>query len=570
MTTFDAHWNQLLGAAADPGDIIGSIREEAINHYFEKHHQLDNSRYSVTKTIVAKVDEGGTLRDVPVTLTVRATTPVIVNFAPFAGVGGAAVGGQWTDLAAPPPEPALNASNVQLRVERVQLSLSWQSVFSPGTTYSWQPSPILFEAEAYVRLTTINDPENESRHALNLQLMRARFDRPARAVLERELQELIARLPVADQAIVQKHAVDKFDELLVIALNTAALELAPRFAASLEIPVPVIAKKHLIPRNLLVSENIVSVSFGLAENQLRRSAEEALRRAMAEVRFALDQDIEEAGGLRELVVANGDSVDWDDLDSVKNVEILSEEEIAAKLVHLNQVVGRQEKRLKNQMAVPAPAGPPAIRDGVAVALNERLLDAIAATFTRTAPDECTNWLDLGAVRGRACYWARIFDADVKIGEASGQLRVGGAVAVDVGGSIEACVRKFWDCSWKWACSQLRLAVRGRPGIELSLAHSNFIAFSARITGRLSLESNLPFPFDKVISAVSGIIWEAIKAVLNAFISQIQIVLVPPKLEVPKQRTAIALSGFTPHYYPFNGGTTPQQRFAAFQVGITAG
>jgi hypothetical protein len=90
--------------------------------------------------------------------------------------------------------------------------------------------------------------------------------------------------------------------------------------------------------------------------------------------------------------------------------------------------------------------------------------------------------------------------------------------------------------------QLRMAVTGRPQVDLALLHNKYIAFSARIKGTLQLETNLPFPFDKIVAAVSRLVWEAIKAVLNVFLAQIQIVLVlvPPRFESPKQETGIAL------------------------------
>jgi hypothetical protein len=575
VSTFEDHWQKILVSSGDAGDIFASIREEAINHYLAKHFQLDRAKYSIKRALVCKVDDNGTTRDLPVTITVSAKSPLIVNFDPFTERSGAPIKGNWTELGAPEPSPNLNQGNIQVRVDQVAFSVEWPSVYTPGQKYVWSPSPILFEAEAYIQLTTINEPDDESRHFLNLQLIKARFDRPERVILEQELDNLITHLPPADAAIVVKHAVDKFDELLVIALNTAAVELAPRFAANLEIPVPVIAKKCLVPRSLLVSDNIATVSLGLAEEHLRAMADQALSRALTEVDLALQEDIAAAGGLRNLVVKDGAQVNWEDLEALRKLEILSADDIASKLVRTREVASRQETRAHSDIqrsesrAAAVGITVANVKDGVGIALNEYLLNSLAATFARSSPVHCTDWLPLGAVRGRVCYWTRIYDADVSVGENAGNLLVGGSVGVDVGGSVEGCVRKFWDCSWKWACAELRMAIVGRPGIELSLLQSKYIAFSAKIIGNLTLETNLPFPFDKVVEAVGSLVWEGVKAVLNVFLGQIQIVLVPPRLEIPKQTTAIVLSDFKPRYFAYLGGPDSKKRFAAYSVGLAA-
>ncbi|MEZ6030990.1 MAG: hypothetical protein R3C46_14755 [Hyphomonadaceae bacterium] len=574
MIKFEDHWRKLLGAAQDNGDIIASIREEAINHYLEKHFDLDKPKYSVIRTIVGKIaDATGAVRDVPITMTVSAKSPLIMDFAPIKSA--ASVSGNWTDVPSPEATPNLSQGNIGVRTDKVQFQLEWKSVYSPGQTFSWKPSPVLFEAEGYVELITIEEPTEESRHALKLQVLRARFDRPSVSVVEKELQDLIAKLPAADAAIVKKHAVEKFDELLVVALNTAAIEVAPRFAASVEIPVTVVAQKRLTPRALLVSDNIVTVSFGLAEDQLRMEADAALKRAQVEIMSALEEDIEAAGGLRNLVVDQPDRVAWDDLEALRKVVILPPDEVAVRLTRTQGASRRYGERAQReiQIADTAAKGNPTkatVNDGVGIALNEYLLDSIAATFARSSPKECTAWLDLVGVRGRACYWARLYDPDVDVDQSGGTLVVGGKVSVDVGGSLEGCVRKFWDCSWKWACSEIRMAVVGRPQIDLSLLQNKYIAFSARIRGALQLETNLPFPFDKIAAAVSRLVWEAIKAVLNVFLAQIQIVLVPPKFEIPKQETGMALSNFAPSYFVYNGGGAPKERYAAYSVGLTAG
>jgi len=571
MVAFNTHWTKLLASTTDGGDILASIREAAINHYLEKHFAGDKAKYSVIKSMVGKVDVGGTTKDVPIKLVVSAKTPLIVDFAPLAGAP--TIGGAWNAVDVPDATPNLSQGNVRIRVDQVAFSVEWQSVFQPGVKFTWSPSPILFEAEARIDLRTIAEPVEEARHVLHLQPVHVRFARPSRAILEKELDDLVKRLPPADAAIVVKHAIDKFDELLVLALNTAAVELAPRFATSIEIPVPVVAQQRIVPRALLISDDIATVSLGLDDNRLRQDAGKALARAATEVSLALEEDIEAAGGFRALVCRDVMAVDWDSIDSIRDVEILPEAEISAKLKKTHEVSSRQSARAAREIgywegrSTGAPAAA-AVADGVGVAINEYFLDSVAATFAQSSSD-CTDCLNLQAVRGRACYWLRLYDADISIGDSGGVLVVGGAVGVDIGGKLEACVRKFWDCSWKWVCEELRMAVKGRPGVDITLIANKYVAFSAKITGRLQLETNLPFPFDKIISAMSAIVWEGVKAILNAFLTHIQIVIVPPRIDIPQQKTGISLSNFTPAFYSYGAGKDSKDRYASYGVGITA-
>src|SRR5262249_23019795 len=106
-------------------------------------------------------------------------------------------------------------------------------------------------------------------------------------------------------------------------------------------------------------------------------------------------------------------------------------------------------------------------------------------------------------------------------------------------------RKFWDCSWRWDCSDLSMAVKGRPGIRLDLSQGDGVRVNARIYGSLVLETNLPWPFNEIIRAFSGIIWEVVKAIINSVLPHITVEIVPPRVSLPDQKTGLSLSGFTP-------------------------
>ena len=96
-------------------------------------------------------------------------------------------------------------------------------------------------------------------------------------------------------------------------------------------------------------------------------------------------------------------------------------------------------------------------------------------------------------------------------------------------------------SWRWECGRLSLAVQGKPGIELKLEHGNGIAFKGKLTGRVVLLSNLPFPFNKVIEAFGGLISDLIMALVNALAALITFYILLPEFALPEQKTKLKLT-----------------------------
>ena len=253
-----------------------------------------------------------------------------------------------------------------------------------------------------------------------------------------------------------------------------------------------------------------------------------LKRAIAEVQGALEADIEKVGGLENLVIASDPGLNFENIDDVRKVEILTPDQIHANLKKTNLVISTLENRQMKAFDQVELQAQEYIQEqvestnAVGVAFNEYMLVSIATSFVRQNKQACTDWLSLGVVRGRACYWSRIDSPDLLLSGDDNRLKVEGGARVDVGGSLEGCVKKFWDWSWDWACSQIRMGVKGRPGVEIDILRGKYIAFTGKLVGKLRLETNLPFPFNKIINAVSEIIWSVVKAIITILLKHIKI------------------------------------------------
>ena len=92
-----------------------------------------------------------------------------------------------------------------------------------------------------------------------------------------------------------------------------------------------------------------------------------------------------------------------------------------------------------------------------------------------------------------------------------------------------------------------------------------------MTGRLVLVTNLPFPFNKVIEAFSGLISDLIMALVNAVASLIKFDILLPEFALPEQKTKLKFSDITPFGFIRQSGNfpIPEKTFIGFDVGTTA-
>lgn len=548
-----------------PVDIIGSVREEAINHFLEKHFQYDRDRY--TFVLERNFNVNGVDRKFKVTI--KANSPLIVDLPPFAIVSKDKQldtlfnTGDWAELEKPNPSAklmipatvrrALDPESVRVFCRSLSFEIEWPKL-TGGGTWKWTPPPLAVVAEAIVELHQTQDG-----FILRIKLLRVKFDPIA---LSAQAAKMLEGLPRRERVAIDA-CEEKFNDLLVIALNIAGTIYAPKLVHDIHIPVPVLAGKPVAPTLLDMANDIIVVGATVDRAAVANLNQIKLEKTFAAFEGLLQQDIAAAGGFEALMFEDKITRDG----SIARV-IRPYRAVRAKLVRSTAFVAQLEQQAKIAKRKEKAVLNAAVPGGLGVGANQAVLTRLAKGAMPAPVDRCTDWEPvLPLVRGRVCWWVHIFDPAITIAGVT----LSGQVSIDVGGALEACVRSFWDCSWRWECGRLSLAVQGKPGIELKLEHGNGIAFKGKLTGRLVLVSNLPFPFNKVIEAFSGVISDLIMALVNIVASNIKFDILLPEFALPEQKTKLKFSDITPFPFSRTGGTftPPERTFIGFDVGFTA-
>jgi hypothetical protein len=561
--SFPDHWKTAL-SHQPVADVAASMREEAINEFLRVHHKVDAGRYTVQfeRTFVAN----GVARTFQAVM--KAETPIQTDVAPFtlSWIKQAV----WNNLDTPPGLASFRKSadedpdaNVRLFCEKVTLTLKWPKLDGSGT-WSFSPNPLRIVAEAYVGLEETK-PEDTATYQFKLRLQpkKITIDPASMIDLHKLVQKQLPAL-VGDEQ-------QAFTDLLVIVMNIVAGEYAPKLVRDIEIPTPIVAKQKIIPCLLAVRDKIVTVGGAIDLHAVTQNNSNYTSRVFAQLEAAIERDIAQYGGLANLAMRPGQ-----ERIAIEDAEFYSPEEILRDRMPGTRALldGLQEKT--NQLSyvkLEAEGGDPlssfgTTTQGIAIAVDEYLLDKVVRSAVPAPTQSCSEWATLlDFVRGRTCHWARISNAEVTISGTT----VAGAASVDVGGALEACIRKFWDCSWRWECGSLAIGVAGRPQVVFFVQPSaSGIAFKARVNGNLQLVTNLPFPFNKVIEAFGGIIIALAEALINIFLTFVVFQIAVPEVSVPNQKTKIKFENFVPFSFTRTSPSTiftEQQRLLAFTADV---
>ncbi|WP_338548957.1 hypothetical protein [Roseovarius phycicola] len=546
--SFTSHWSNILAEGSNIGtDAIFSITEAALNNFFDKHHEYDKSLY--TYKAERTFTYNGNNRKF--TLLMRVEEPFNCDLLPFTdhskerdaiwdGESG------WVDLEEArelDTQLFTNSDDDSIRVlaKRVSLKLTWPDLKGGKPhEFSFQ---VKIAATGQASLIEVpkeqNTGSNENFYALSVRLTKIKFEQEMRLKIANALEQMA----VKDIALKEAAGDQKFIDLFIILINIVAARFAPKVVANVKLPTFEIGSEAAIPRMLDVSNDILSFGAGVNREALMEDARSEIATGLSTYYQALDEDIEAAGGVGELLYSNY-SVD-------KNIEELvprPDKELSKMLTKSSGFITKLETSLLEKELSDAVADDreatevKQVASGVGVGVNEYLLDvAIDSSMPPDEAQKCTKWLSAGVVRGRACYWTRFANPNIDIDGTD----VKGDIDIDVGGALEACFKKFYDCSWDWKCGRLALALKGRPGIKIGLKKSSGIKFNAQLRGRLELETNLPFPFNEVVKGISRLVWEAVKVIINLVLRRINFTVVPDKIELPDQKTRLRLKNFAP-------------------------
>lgn len=522
-------------------DVMGSFGEDFLNEFLKTHFK-NNHGNSKDRTYHIKIertfDDHGTGRTFTVTLAID--KPLVIELPPLSKSGPFASEFQdrrgWIQLPSVQTGRGFRAlatggtpAVVRLVAPQIAVRFKWPKLQGGGDWEFPEDGPLLLwaliEAELELRSTKPDPAQPEVQQTLRIQVRSIKFQETSKLIWKTLVPSYVAALSDAERKLWRADE-QKFKDLIIIAMNIAATEYGPKLVQNIPLPTPMIQKRKLYPSLFDAGDKILTLGFSLD-----------LPAYIADTRAAITKNIKTFEALVEL-----DLADLGGMEGLVRAQETGRKQSFSKLFPRSSAFSRSlEMRARPVRAAKLRASAP----NVAVAVDEFLLDALAADALPAPHEDCTGWATALVLRGRICYWVRLFDADVLVASPA---NVTGAVHVDVGGAVEGCIKKFWDCSWNWACLRLSLSVVGVPAIELSLKSGDGLIFTAQLRGKVTLDSNLPEPLDWVIGQLGNLVWEFIKVFLNSVIAQIEFKIVPPEIELKDEKVKIKLSGFVPAFY----------------------
>jgi hypothetical protein len=551
-------------------DLIGSINEDGINYILNKHYQFDKQRY--TLNLQRQFNVNGVLRTFTVTLT--ANNAFTITLPPYTAIPPATplmpldpvpASSKLTYPPIPPPTATKSKSkntptpppNIQVYCPSVTFTLTWPKLDGTLPNWSFTSNPFSILAEALVELNVTS-----SGAVVNLQLVSASFEPTIPSLQNKAFKRFFEGLSESDRALVGDDD-QAFQDLLLIVLNIAADIYAPKMVYDINIPVITLAGVPIYASLLDVTQKTVVVGASVNRPSLSTSSTASIQRKIQTYLGLLDQDIANAGGMEGLVVKTRRR------RGSKHEEILfrSAKEINSMLPLSSAYLSSIKVALKPVKKTATPQAD--VPGALALGADQLFLTRVVTSIIPSPSNYCSAWATLlDTLRGRICYWVIFSDPEVTIAGTS----VSGDVGVDIGGAIDGCVRKFWDCSFQWDCNSLSLAIVGRPGIDLYFDTGSGVSFKGKITGSVQLDSNLPFPFGNIVDFFGTTIANAIIGIVNAVVSAIQFDILLPTFQLPEQNTVLEFEDVSP--FPFTRSvpaTLPadEQTFIGFLIGLSA-
>lgn len=566
---YDAHWKRLLDTVPNRSvELLASLRETALNEYLAKHREHDKERY---KHIIERTFSDGTI-DRKFTIIIEVGAPIQIELPPFAPASQFAKYFKepkgWSELLPPPPGAGLHYPvklgdpNIRLTCASLKFRIRWPRL--DGTGYwEWRPDPLQVVAEARLDLIEV-----EQKPCVQLQMTRIKFSPIEKASVSVKLQRRLKRLPLEERALADncEECEQKFFDLLVIGLNVVATHFAPQMVRNINIPLPAVGGKALIPVLLDLSSKVVSLGATVDPVRLAEDSQLELKKRLDTYRFALAQDIEKAGGLEKLVVASRTP----NKDGLYKFKYRTKQQVLSRLTRSNAYLRELEATLRpRDRSVARMAG---VDDGVGLAVNEYLLETVVTSKIPAPIEECTGWFDppLSVIKGRACYWVRLGNLTMTLRGNASSVQVDGSIDVDIGGGIDGCIRKFWDCTWRWECARFGLGLKGPTGVRVRLIDGDRVTFKVEVTRLPDVDTGLPWPFDEIINALLWPVKFGIQNLVNIVLAFLEFEVGPKVIDVPNQKTDVHLGPFRPMYFErkTSGSIVNERvRYAGYRVGI---
>ena len=540
MTDYAAHWDNVMSKPEkESADVLASLKESSIQDILNEHHKHNyrnlNTPGRYLLAIKRKLKVGTEEKEFEVKLAL--TKPLEIDFNPSSSFTSQVDNTFYLNSSDPEPElrrPNVSSNELMLKAPEVQFIIRWPKYGADDGFHEWVPDPILMEALGYI----YHEVDSEYGHILRITPTLLKFTPPS-----------LDGFAVSEEDDCNK----KWQDLLLIILNVVAAEQTPKMVQSIKLPTSIVAGQEMVPTFLDISDDVLTVGLALDTQTLMESISEEWDKFSLKLDEAVQKDIQTYVDFEQLTETNK-------ANERSLFEFDSEQDFDSRFQHLDELAesyraSTDEVEVDWSNDIMPSTVSVNVSEGMAIGLNEYFSDQL---IRHSIPDKnsgrCENWQRIGPIKGRVCHWTKVYNANTTISGTN----LSGDIGIDIGGKLEGCVKKFWDCSWKWACSSLSLSVIGKPGLVILLkSGSKGVILTAKITGSLKLKSNLPYPFNKIIEAFSSLVWKVIKAFLNFVISKFRYTLVPPKIEQKDERLSVKFSNVTPFAF-IRGANLPRE------------
>ena len=561
-------------------DIIASLSEKGINHFLSRIFEIDqglpDAEKKFTRTFERSFDTFDDQRKFKITLSLL--KPVEVKLPPFtAGIfSGKKVSkkdlGNAFDY--PTNGPNLTASYieeqlvdkkslVEIVASEVTVELEWPNL-KPG-----QP-PHKFKIPAFEVVGTaeleLNQEGNDFFISIIPQSIKINI---SSAVLSSIIASRIKEIGAKE--LTTPECEQKFVDLFIIAANIVAYEQTPKLITSIKLPAPTIKDRPIQPSTFNISDNFLTMGFSIDKVNLQKFNENILSSKEMALDFALNTDIEKAGSLEKIVYqkVKGNK----DGNTLLAVVIHGLENQLKQFQEVNTLIKKdkdyvasieneEEYKYLNDVAFSATD---TTDKSYAIGINEYFFDTIVDSSIPSPKHRCEKERRLGPVKGYVCHWKSFRDPDISVNR---NASVSGSVYLNLGGSIHACVKKFWDCSWRWQCGKLSLGIAGRPKLDIALRKANGIRLVSKVNlGGLRVVSNLPFPFNKIIEFFGSLVFKVIEAFINSLAALLTFFVIRPDFEIESLHAKLLLRNFNSFYFKRSDGDEDitKNKFIAFET-----
>ncbi|MDY6918633.1 MAG: hypothetical protein SV765_00295 [Pseudomonadota bacterium] len=561
MNAFENHWNELFRQDDKQSiDVISSVTEDGVNFLLARSHEIDatlpTKERKYSQTFERTFDTFDDPRKFKMTLTI--VKPLKFKLPPFtsghlsSGFESSSGWNEYQHSASSGAEIkatsiADDTNLVEMSAPEVTVKLEWDKLDGTGT-HTWEIPP--FEVLGLIELELHKD------EGYYIKLV----PKMIKLNIERGTVRDLAIESASSATVEDSDCEEKFVDLFIIAANIAAYEQTPKLVMSIDLPALTITDRPVLPAAFEISDNIMSLGFGLDRTALSSQNKEVFDQQNAQLKMALESDIAASGGLQSISRLNAEEQDG----AFPNTD-----EFILKQQHYLKAFEEEDSEKLDLTGVQLTQ-----QDSFAVAINEYFLDTIARSAAPEPKYDCSKEERvLDAIKGNVCNWTTINNPDINIKKVGNDAKLEASAFIDIGGKIRGCVRKFWDCSWRWSCSSLALTLIGRPKLSVRVLKANGVRVLANVDpDNLRVKSNIAWPFNKIVDFFASWVVRGIIGVINILAALLSFYVIKPEFDLESLHMRLMLRNFDSFYFektqaPSTDST--KNKFMCFKTKLSA-